>query len=353
MAYETAFVITVKSERARENLGGIKVAFNDVSKSAAKMDEVVNRAAGNLKKSISSIRDRLASLGIDVSFQAVARSFLDVETPLSRMVGLLGRSRKQVAEYRRDIDLLARTVGIFPGKLADALLQIGTLGLRGPEAFEALTSSAMASAAGLGEIKPVASVVVAALEAYREKGLNAAAATDVMMQAFREAKVEPPQFLEALEQIFKKAKGSAVNFTDLAASFATLTSSVESTSEAVGNLDDILTALEDGSEKGEDALEKLELTYADLRENIAESGFPAALRDLWDSLGGNEKAFADILGGFDAVKAALKLMVPLADGVAGSFERVGNATGVMDAAFEERERTVGHELGKAGSDICR
>ena len=139
----------------------------------------------------------------------------DFEYNMQKIVGLVGVAQNVVTEWGDAILKLGPQVGKGPKELSDAMFYIASAGIRGVEAMDVLKSSAMAATAGLGSVKDVANLVTSALNAYRGTGLNAAKATDILVEAVRVGKIEADGFASAIGPIIPIAAHLGVRWIRL------------------------------------------------------------------------------------------------------------------------------------------
>ena len=191
-----------------KQLKGLGDSAEDAGKKIGdRMQEAGQKMTNVGKKMSLAITAPLAGIGI-----AAAKTSMDFETSLSKMVGLVGLTTDEVDGMRDSVLQLAGATAKSPQELADALFVVTSAGLRGDAAIQALDQAARASAAGLGETADIARSVAGAVNAYGTANLSAAKATDVIVATARAGNFETSQFAAAVGRVlpFAKQAGSSI-----------------------------------------------------------------------------------------------------------------------------------------------
>jgi TP901 family phage tail tape measure protein len=255
----------------------------------AQMTAVGRRTEAVGKSMTRNVSAPVAALGV-----ASVKMAQDFETTISRLVGLAGVSQKQANEWRKAVLDMAPVVGKAPQELAEGLYFIASSGIKGKAALDALTVSAKASAAGLGETQQVADAVTSAMNAYAKTGLTAAKAADVLTAAVREGKGEAAEFAPVIGLVVGSAAQLGVSFDQVGAALAAFTRLGVPASEAATQLSGIFNALIKSTPQAEKALHSVGLSGAELRNELREKGLLATLQTLSQAFDGNVTAMAKV-----------------------------------------------------------
>ena len=94
---------------------------------------------------------RFITLPMAIAGGAAVKAQKDFENSMTKIIGLVGISRKTVEGWKEEIFSIARETGRGPKELGEALYFVTSAGFRGAEALDILHKSAMAAAGGLGE----------------------------------------------------------------------------------------------------------------------------------------------------------------------------------------------------------
>lgn len=274
--------------------------------------------------------------GIGVASVKMAQNF---DLLISRLQGLAGVSAKQAKDWREQILKLAPVVGKAPAELANGLYQIASAGVKGKRAFEALTVSAKASAAGLGDTATVADAVTSAMNAYAKSGLTAKQAADVLTSAVRDGKGEASAFAPVLGKVVAVASQLGVPFDQAAAALAQMTKLGVPADDAATQLSATFSELLKTTPKAEKALEAMGLSAAGLRQELREKGLLATLETLKEKTKGSTVAMAEAFPNVRALRGILQLVGTAAQGTAQVFDDTKNSTKSLGTAFDAASKT--------------
>lgn len=258
---------------------------------------------------------------------------------ISRMVGLGGVTQKQSKVFRQFILDLAPKVGKGPEELANGLYQIVSAGVKGKAALEALTVSAKASAAGLGDTATVADAVTSVMNAYAKSGMTATTAANVLSAAVRDGKGEAASFAPVLGKVVAVAAQLGVPFDQAAAALAQMTKLGVPADDAATQLSATFSELLKTTPKAEKALEAMGLSAAGLRQELRDKGLLATLQTLNEHTKGSSVAMAEAFPNVRALRGILQLVGSAASGTAQTFSDVKNSTHSLSTAFGAASKT--------------
>jgi len=285
-----------------------------------------------------------------ISYGAVKMSD-EFESSMAKIRGLVGASEKQTEEWGHQILQLAPQVGKAPKELADALFIVTSSGLKGEKAMNALTISAKASAAGLGETKVVADAVTSAMNAYAKSNLSAESAADVLVATVREGKTEASALAPVIGNLLPLAAEMGVKFNDVGAAIASQTRVGIDAATSVTNLSATFSTLLRAAPKTEKGLAAVGLSTAGLRKEMKEKGLIATLLTLKNAFHGNTTAMAQAFPNVRALRGVLALVGGNAKSTIGIFERMRDTTGSMSKAFEIVSETGEFKFKQLGAGL--
>jgi TP901 family phage tail tape measure protein len=287
----------------------------------------------------------LAASAASVSFA------LDFEKSMTDVEALVGMSAKQVAGFKEEILKLAPAVGKSPTELGEAFYFIASSGLKGESAMRALTASATAAAAGLGDTKTVADAVTSAINAYGEKTLSATRATDILTAAVREGKSEPEAFAGSIGRVIPIAAKLGVSFGEVAGQMAAMSLNGTDANEAVTQISAMLASAIKPTKDGAGVLKSIGMSYADLRNEIKNKGLTETVAKLDTAFKGNIETLGKLFTNIRALRGFLALTGPEAEKYAGIIARVSKAQGDAAKAAEIALSKPGAKLSKAWAGI--
>lgn len=271
-----------------------------------------------------------------------------VELEMSRVEGIVGIAGNIVAQWRDQLPSIGEAVGKSGLELSQALFYITSAGLRGQTAIDALTMSAKASVAGLGETLKVADAVTSAINAYQRTGMSAAMATDILTAAVREGKLEAASLAPIMGRVLPIASAMKVDFAEVAGAIAVMSRVGAKAAEGSVAIQAFLSGLMKPSKKGVGALKSVGLEFEDLREMVKKpGGLIAAMRLLDEKFGDNEEALAAVVPNIRSLRGVLNVLSQDAKIVDSVMSGVRNSVGDTDKAFEVSARTASVQLDMA------
>ena len=184
------------------------------------------------------------------------------EKSMKKIESLVGLSSEAVQGFEEDVKRLSGQTAQAPKDLADAMFFITSAGIRGAAATETLEAAAKAAAVGLGETATIADLATSALNAYGEENLSATSATDVMVAAVREGKLEADELAGSMGRVLPLASAMGVNFNEVGAAFAALSRTGTNAAEAATQVRGILSSLLRPTKQAEEALTGMGLSSA-------------------------------------------------------------------------------------------
>ena len=137
---------------------------------------------------------------------------------------------------------------------------ITSAGLRGQVALETLEASAKAAAVGLGDTATIADLATSALNAYGSDVLSAADATDVMVAAVREGKLEADALTGSMGRVLPVSSQMGIKFNEVGAAFAAMSRTGTGANEAATQLRSIMVTLLKPTKQAEEALAEMGLS---------------------------------------------------------------------------------------------
>ncbi len=339
-------VITITTQL--KGTAKVKSQLKGITKS---FDSMATRARALGKTLTTRLSLPLAAIGI-----ASVKMAADFEKSMSQIVGLVGISRDQVQAWQKDIIALSGETAKAPQELAEALFFITSAGLKGVKAIDALTASAKASAAGLGETAVVADAVTSAMNAYAKSNLSAEKATGILVATIREGKLEAASLSSVLGQVIPIASALGVSFDQVGAAIAAMSRLGLNAAKATTALSAVFSALLKPTSDAEKALRELskrnfgvELTFSNLRKILSgPKGLIRVLQILKKATAGDVAAMGRLIPNVEALKGVLGLVGDSAEDTRKIFAALARETGdSLTKAFKEASETGAFKLAQA------
>ena len=310
--------------------------FTGAMTAAEKKAQSFTSKAGALSKKMSG-PVTLALLGAAAAAIAAGTEF---ESSMKKIESLVGLSAEAVDGMTDSVKALASETGRGPKELADAMFFITSAGLRGQVALDTLEASAKAAAVGLGDTATIADLATSALNAYGSDVLSAADATDVMVAAVREGKLDAEELAGSMGKVLPIASAMGVSFNEVGAAFAALSRTGTNAAEAATQVRGILSSLLRPTKQAEEALTGMGLSSEGLRQQLKQKGLLATLKTLSDKFDGNSAAAASVFGNIRALSGVMDLMGANVEGTEAIFASMTDTTGMLDEAFKITAETT-------------
>lgn len=307
-------------------------AFKSAGKSADTFHGKVTNAAKGITKGFAVAGVAIAGIAVALGTKAVSAA-ANFEKSMSRVVGLAGQSRKQVAKWSDQLIGLGPALAKSPQELAEALYFIASSGVPASKALSVLTASAKASTAGLGETEVVADAVTSVMNAYAGAGMTAARATDVLVATVREGKGEADAFAGVIGNVAAFASRLKVPFEQVGAALAAMTQLGTDPRTAATQLQAFFSQVAKPSKKALDAAESVGYSFDRLRVLLAKGDLIGALNHIKEGFRGNAFAMAAVFPNIRALRALLALTADDGGKVAGVFARMSDSSGSLKKAF--------------------
>ena len=330
---------------------GLNQAFSMGSSFANRIGSTI-QGVGSSIVSLGQSLIKFVTLPLAGGVIAAAKFGKDFQKEMSKVVGLVGVSQKQVNAWKGDILAMSPALAKPPQELAEAMFFVTSAGLRGAAALDVLEMSGKASAAGLGETATVADLVTSAMNAYGAENLSASKATDILVAAVREGKAEAAELAASMGQVLPLASELGVTFDQVAATQAAMTKTGTPAAEAATQLKSIMAGLIKPSKQAEEQLKAMGTSSEEMRKKIKDEGLLKALMDLRQMTNKyGEEAMSRVFPNIRALMGVLDLMGSNLEGNKKTFDAVKNSTGSLDKAFQSASETVDFKWNAALSGL--
>ena len=304
---------------------------------------------GSKMKSVGASLQRF-SLPLAIAGGAAIKMAADFDKSMTKIQALVGVTGSAFNDLELSVKKFARETAISSTEAADAMFYITSAGLRGADAIDTLNISLKAAASGLGETETIARLNTAAMAAYGKENLSTAAATDVLVAAVKEGRLDASQLAESMESVVSVSAEMGVEFSELAAAFAAVSKTNSNASIAATGLRSILTTLLNPTTQARDVLNSLGLSADTIRQKIKDDGLLSTLKLLTERFDGNADATATVFGNVRALVPVLSLTGKSAAEVDALFARMNKTQGETQKAFDRTSKRASFQLKKAMND---
>jgi len=316
---------------------------------ASRLSASLNTASGKLKSFGSNVKSIGASLQrvavpLALAGGAAIKLGMDFDKSMTQIKSLVGVASAEVDKMGEAARQMAASTGKSSNEAAEALFFVTSAGLRGSEAMDVLNASLKASAVGLGETKTVADLATSAMNAYGSSTLSATDATDVMVAAVREGKLEATELASSMGRVLPIASNMGVSFGEVGAAFAALSRTGTNAAEAATQVRGIFASLLKPTTDAEIALSQMGLSSAGLRKSLKEDGLLATLEILKQNFEGNDTAAQRVFGNVRALSGVMDLLGANVGTTRQIFANMNNTQGTTAKAFKETAKSASFQL---------
>ena len=335
------YTLEVDAKGFNTNIGGAKTKALNFGKLLK---------GGAILGSIAAVGAGLAAAGkAAATFAADSLKLAgDFEASLAQMRGLVGIPQEVLDAWSPAIRQLSSEVGKAPQELADAMFFITSAGLRGQNALDALTVSAKAAAAGLGETQSIADAVTSAMNAYGPAVLSAEAATDVLTATVREGKLEAASLATQIGDVIPVANNLGVSFQEVGALMAALSRTGTNAPKAATQIAAAMRSLIRPTGDAAKQLEKYIGGAQEMRDLVDNEGFLNAvvkLKTNIQAVAAEKQAAVDALKATgataEAIAAAEDQLIDVNEVLGNIFNDSKGLLGVFDLTGESLETNLG------------
>lgn len=212
------------------------------------------------------------TLPIVAAGAAAMKLSLDFSSTFGRIERLVGVSTDQIDAWKEGVTEISDQTAVSAEELGEALFFVASAGLRGQEAIDALSASARAAAAGLGETKTISQAVTAAVNNYGAEVLSATRATDILIKTVAAGNLEPEELAGTLGQVIPIAQSAGVSFDQVGVGMATMTRLGQPATRAATQLASVLMTFAKPTTQMTDALSQMGLSLDGVRKKIRNDG---------------------------------------------------------------------------------
>jgi TP901 family phage tail tape measure protein len=292
----------------------------------------VNKVADRLKKTLVAVGTGLVAAKISSELRKTAKAAAEFSLNIAEIETILPGGQKTTKELRDELFKLQRQFGGKAEAQAKAFYQTVSAGITdAAQAAEVLRVSNQTAIAGIGELAPTVDVLTSILNTYGLENLSAQKASDLLFTTIKNGKTTLSELSQFIGKALPNASRLGVNFSELTASIATLTTRGIDTAKASTQLTRLFGAIANGQDRAATLGPKVAAAF-DLQA-LRSKGLVVFLKELRDALGDNEAAVQDLLGSNEAASAFTVLTAGNFQKLTDSLQDNANSAGATEAAF--------------------
>lgn len=298
-----------------------------------------------------------AALGA-LAFGAVGVKFaIDFQHSMEMVHTQAGASQAEVERMGKSVLKLAKVTEQGPDKLAKALYDLESVGLRGGKALAALHAAADGAAVGNADLESTTSALAATMVAYHVSGEKARETQGALNSIVGVGKMHMQDLNDALSSgILPTAQGVGLKLRDVGAALATMTDAGVPAAQAANKLRTSFFLMAAPGTKAQAVLKTIGLKSDDMAKAMRKpNGLVGALKLLKDHLAGLSKtekiaALSQAFGGSRSA-ATLVTLIDNLGRVQEKYKAIGEGTRKFGEAVAREHETAGHKIKVAWSSI--
>jgi phage tail tape measure protein, TP901 family len=249
-------------------------------------------------------------------------------------------TQPEMAKLKNDILDLSDKFGVLPEKTVPALYQALSAGVPQNNVMTFLETAQKGAVAGVSDVSTAVDGLSSVVNAWGEKNITAAQASDLMFTAVKEGKTTFGEIAGSISKVGPLAASLGVQFSDVTAALASMTAKGTPTEVAMTQLKAAFSELSQGSSKVSKEFQKA--TGGSFKDFIAKGGdLQGALKILDERARKSGKGINELFGSVDAAQVALSLTGEGAKGFAEDLEAMKNSIGATDNAFNTMNQGIG------------
>jgi TP901 family phage tail tape measure protein len=299
---------------------------------------------GSKMQSVGKSMSTRLTLPLVAAGAAATKMAFDFDKSMSQIESLVGIAGDKVKEMGEVAKKMAVDTGRSANEAAEALFFITSAGLRGADATDTLSASLRAAAVGLGETKTIADLATSAMNAYGVENLNATGATDILVAAVREGKLEASELAGAMGGVIPIASNMGVGFDEVGAALAAMSRTGTNAANGATQLTAILASIKKPTQQSAEAMLALGTSQEEISQSLAERGLMPTLMDLSARLEQTGMDATAIFPNIRALKGVLDLTGKGAADNVKIFDALSNTMGATDEAFNKTSKTASFQV---------
>lgn len=332
-------ILDFDTRRAVTNMGKAAVGFRRVESNA-------NRVRGGMAKMGGAVgRTALAFAPLTIGMGLAVRHANEFERGVAEVATIADEAEFPLRKIEQTTLDLAKTFGTVPVEQTKSLYQTISAGATdAAEATELLTTANMLAVGGVSDTTTSIDVLTTALNAYSSQGLEAADASDTMFTAVKLGKTTVDELGASIGQVIPTAAQLGIEFSDLNAAVAAITTQGIVTAQATTGLNAALANVIKPSEDARKAAKDLGIDFSSTA--LKSQGLVEFMGQIVDKAGGDEVALSKLFGSIRGVRAIMALTNEGGAKFTSILEGMEERSGATEKAFKKMAGTADFQMRK-------
>jgi len=316
-----------------------KVQFIISAKNLA--EKVFKDAQSNLKKFGTQAKKSAKIAGVAFAgFTALAvRNTVLFEKAMSDVNTLFDDNGESVKKLSDGIKNMMKEIPVSADELGAGAYQVVSAGISDTaEALMVLERASKLSVAGLSTVEEAVNLSTSAINAFGLTGKKAAKAFDILQLTVKSGKTNVAELAQSFGLVAGIAKAACVEFEELQAATAALTTTGQKASVAQTQLKTAILGITAPTSAMSSALRNLGFASGELI--IKEKGLVGAFELLKKEANGSTEEMKKMFGSSEALGAVISLTGEQGEAFTNTLNQMTNAGGELDIAFAKQNKTL-------------
>ena len=317
-----------------------KVELMAVIKAKDEASGVFNK----IGKSNSKLIKGLGTLGAAAGVAALAiggasiKMAVDFEKSMSNVSTLVDTSTESMAEMGEKVMEISKRVPVELADLSTALYDVRSAGISASDAMMVLEKSAMLGVAGLGTTQEAVNLATSAINAFGFEGEEAAKVFDTIQLTVKSGKTNISELAQSFGMVAGTANTAGVDFNELMAATAALTTTGLKSSVAQTQLREAILSIQAPSKDMKEIIS--DLGYESGEAMIKELGLVGSMEAIDEAAKGNIEILKPAYGSVQGLGAAIALTGEQGDAFVQTLKDMADGEGALKEAFDKQNETA-------------
>ncbi len=304
-----------------------------------KADKELDRLSSKLKQTSRNMKlvgAAAVGMGVVIGKKAVDAA-MAFEKSMSNVSTLLDTNTENMEKMKKEVMDMSTRVPVALEDLTASLYDVRSAGIDSAGAMEVLENAARLGVGGLGTTKEATDVLTSAINAFGIESINSAEVADTFFKAVKSGKTNISELAQGFGQIAPSANAVGVEFEELMAITAGMTTSGLKASVAYTQIRAVLTNLQKPTAEMQEAYNNLNITS--IKSQVENEGLADTVRKLAAEFEGDEQAMAKAFGSAEALNAVMMLTGDTGTNVTEILNGMTNGTNALDEAVKKQNET--------------
>lgn len=327
------------------SLLGSEQSINIIIKAKDKASSVFDNLESKVKKTSRSFTDagKKMTAGLTVPIAALGTAAVkaasDFEVAMGNLQTLYGENTDAVTQIEKGIKEMLKTVPKSAEDMGASAYSIVSAGITdATKALEVLEASAKLGVAGLGDTADATTLMVLAMNNFRDSGLDADGVANLMFKTVKNGITTVAELSQSFGLVAPLAVNAEISIQELQAATAALTQVNKSASTSQNSIKAALVALGTPTANAIELFEKLGVkTFGELVKKTG--GMVNAFEAMQEASEGNEATFAGAIGSGEALSSVLALLGSQSESFNTALADMNSGTDALTTAFDTQADT--------------